>query len=68
MVAELREELREEAIWRHRFAQEEQCLRDELKETLNELTEKVRSSHKNAKMDLQTTNTEHAAAASSTRA
>ena len=38
IIATLRDELREEAIWRHQQAHVELCLRNELKDVLNELT------------------------------
>ena len=38
VIATLRDELREEAIWRHQQACEELCLRNELREALSELT------------------------------
>ena len=38
VVATLRDELREEVIWRHQQACEERCLRNELREALSELT------------------------------
>ena len=38
IIATLRDELREEAVWRHKQAHEELCLRNELKDALSELT------------------------------
>ena len=38
VIATLRDELREEAAWRHKQAHEELCLRNELKDAFNEFT------------------------------
>ena len=49
LVATLRDELREESVWRHCLAQDEQRLRDELMEAVSEVKEAVSESNKRPK-------------------
>ena len=50
LVATLRDELREEAVWRHCLAQDEQRLRDELMEAVSEVKEDALVSNKRPKL------------------
>ena len=49
LVATLRDELREEAVWRHCLAQDEQRLRDELMEAVSEVKEDALVANKRPK-------------------